>query len=41
MKNGVAKKAVHCDASAMNPEFLSIIENFRLMDDDFMSKCPV
>ena len=24
---------------AMNPEYLALIENFRLMDDDFMSKC--
>ena len=23
----------------MNPEYLAVIENFRLMDDDFMSKC--
>ena len=26
-------------ASVMKPEYLALIENFRLMDDDFMSKC--
>ena len=26
-------------ASVMKPEYLAVIENFRLMDDDFMSKC--
>ena len=26
-------------AYVMNPESLALIENFRLMDDDFMSKC--
>ena len=26
-------------ASVMKPEYLVLIENFRLMDDTFMSKC--
>ena len=26
-------------ASVMKPEYLALIKNFRLMDDDFMSKC--
>ena len=26
-------------AYVMNPEYLALIENFRLMDDTFMSKC--
>ena len=26
-------------ASVMRPEYLAVIENFRLLDDDFMSKC--
>ena len=26
-------------ASVMKPEYLAEIERFRLMDDDFMSKC--
>ena len=34
-----AHKAAGRSASAMNPECLALIENFRLMDDDFMSKC--
>ena len=25
--------------SVMKPEYLALIENFRLMDDTFMSKC--
>ena len=36
----VARKArAGRPAYAMNPEYLALIENFRLMDDDFMSKC--
>ena len=31
-------KAGH-SASVMKPEYLAEIERFRLMDDDFMSKC--
>ena len=34
-----AHKAAGHSASVMNPEYLALIENFRLMDDDFMSKC--
>ena len=34
-----AHKAAGRSASVMNPEYLALIENFRLMDDDFMSKC--
>ncbi len=34
-----AHKAAARSASVMNPEYLALIENFRLMDDDFMSKC--
>ena len=26
-------------AYVMNPEILALVENFRLMDDNFMSKC--
>ena len=36
----VAHKArAGCRVAAMNPESLALVENFRLMDDDFMSKC--
>ena len=36
----VARKArAGRPAYAMNPEYLALIEHFRLMDDDFMSKC--
>ena len=35
----VAGKAAARSAHAMNPECLALIENFRLMDDTFMSKC--
>ena len=28
-----------CSSSVMKPEYLELIENFRLMDDTFMSKC--
>ena len=34
-----AHKASGRSASVMKPECLALIENFRLMDDDFMSKC--
>ena len=34
-----AHKVAGRSASVMNPEYLALIENFRLMDDDFMSKC--
>ena len=36
----VAQKArTGSSAFVMKPEYLALIENFRLMDDDFMSKC--
>ncbi len=36
----VAHKAgAGCRAYVVRPEYLAVIENFRLMDDDFMSKC--
>ena len=36
----VAVKAMaRCSAPVMKPEYLAEIERFRLMDDDFMSKC--
>ena len=36
----VARKATAGrPAYVMNPEYLALLENFRLMDDDFMSKC--
>lgn len=36
----VARKArVGRSAYIMNPEYLALLENFRLMDDTFMSKC--
>ena len=34
-----AHKVAGRSASVMNPEYLALIENFRLMDDAFMSKC--
>ena len=34
-----AHKATGRSASVVNPECLALIANFRLMDDDFMSKC--
>ena len=34
-----AHKAAGCSSSVMKPEYLAEIERFRLMDDDFMSKC--
>ena len=33
------KTRAGCSAHVMNPEYLALIENFRLMDDTFMSKC--
>ena len=36
----VARKArAGRSASVMKPEYLAMLEDFRLMDDDFMSKC--
>ena len=35
----VQKARAGRSASAMNPEYLAEIEQYRLMDDDFMSKC--
>ena len=35
----VGKAKARCSSSAMRPEYLAEIESFRLMDDDFMSKC--
>ena len=42
-KRKAVKAAVHKasgrSASVMKPEYLAEIERFRLMDDDFLSKC--
>ena len=35
----VGKAKARRSASVMKPEYLAEIERFRLMDDDFMSKC--
>ncbi len=35
----VVHKAVGRSASVFKPEYLAEIARFRLMDDDFMSKC--
>ena len=35
----VRKTTAGRSACVMNPEYLALIEDFRLMDDDFMSKC--
>ena len=35
----VGKARAGRSASVMKPEYLAEIERFRLMDDDFMSKC--
>ena len=35
----VGKAKARRSASVMKPEYLAVIRNFRLMDDDFMSKC--
>ena len=35
----VGKAKARRAASVMKPEYLAVIRNFRLMDDDFMSKC--
>ena len=35
----VRKATARRSAYVMNPEYLALIDNFRLMDDDFMSKC--
>ena len=34
-----AHKAAGRSAAVMNQEYLALVANFRLMDDDFMSKC--
>ena len=34
-----ASKARRRDKSILKPEYLAVIDNYRLMDDDFMSKC--
>ena len=39
VKAGAGKARAGRSASVMKPEYLAVIENFRLMDDDFMSKC--
>jgi len=39
VKAVVGKAKAGRSASVMKPEYLAVIENFRLMDDDFMSKC--
>ena len=39
VKAVVGKAKARGSAYAMKPEYLAVIENFRLMDDDFMSKC--
>ena len=38
-KNRAGKAAAAGVLSVLKPEYLALIENFRLMDDDFMSKC--
>ena len=35
----LGKKGAGCSAYVMKPESLALVENFRLMDDTFMSKC--
>ena len=39
VKAVVGKAKAGRSASVMKPEYLAVIENFRLMGDDFMSKC--
>ena len=39
VKTVVRKATARRSAYVMNPEYLALIDNFRLMDDDFMSKC--
>ena len=39
VKAVVGKAKARGSAYTMKPEYLAVIENFRLMDDDFMSKC--
>ena len=39
VKAVVGKAKARGSAYVMKPEYLAVIENFRLMDDDFMSKC--
>ena len=38
-KSIVQKARIGRSVHAMNPEYLALIANFRLMDDTFMSKC--
>ena len=37
--SALGKTRAERSAHVMNPEYLAVIENFRLMDDTFMSKC--
>ena len=37
--SALGKTGAECSTHVMNPEYLALIENFRLMDDTFMSKC--
>jgi len=39
VKAVAGKARVGCPAFVMKPEYLALIEDFRLMDDTFMSKC--
>ena len=39
VETGAVKARARCSAPVMKPEYLAEIERFRLMDDDFMSKC--
>ena len=39
VKAAAQKAGADRSASVMKPECLALIENFRLMDDTFMSKC--
>lgn len=37
--SALGKTRAGCSAHVIKPEYLALIENLRLMDDDFMSKC--
>ena len=37
--SALGKKGAGRSAYVMKPESLALVENFRLMDDTFMSKC--
>ena len=39
VKSAFGKARAGRSSYVMKPEYLAVIENFRLMDDDFMSKC--